>query len=344
MNMRAAVFESSGQNLSIREVPVPTPGPGQLLLKVHRCGVCGSDLHMTEADSAVRLRAGTIIGHEFAGEVVDVGVDVRDRWQSGQRVTAMPYIGCGSCADCANGMPVRCARVRSLATGGGGGFAEYVLVGSRETFELPQAVGWEHGAFVEPLAVGVHAVIASQLHLGARVLVIGAGPVGLAVAACARVAGAETVCVTARSDGRRELAKQMGATDFLIVDETLAERFRKSAGGSPDIIFECAGVPGMFDLCARLASVGTRVIMVGACMHVEATRPIVATAKELLLQFVVAYSRRDFATALRLIADGRVDPLPMHTATVGLDAFPETFESLRSARAQCKVLLDPSLG
>ena len=123
--MRAAVFEKPGEKFRIREVPTPAPGRGQLLIRVKRCGICGSDLHMTDSHSCFHPASGAIIGHEFSGEVVALGEGVGPEWREGQRITALPYQGCGRCARCLSGEPVWCSEVRSMPSGRAqGAFAE----------------------------------------------------------------------------------------------------------------------------------------------------------------------------------------------------------------------------
>ena len=341
--MRAAVFEKAGEKLRIRDVPMPVPGPGELLVKIRYCGVCGSDLHLTDPASCFHPKAGAVIGHEFCGEIVARGDGAGNAWQEGQRVAALPYIGCRRCVQCLAGNPVFCPGVRSKPSGvSSGGFAEFTVVGAAETLALPDALSWEEGAFVEPIAVGVHAVRKARMAPGSRVLVIGAGPVGLAVAACARASGAGPICVTARSSRRAERAARMGASAFLPHDENLAQAFADTAGGPPEIIFECVGLPGMLDLSCRLAGPHATVVVMGACLQEDRLLPIVPTMKELRLQFVVCYDRRDFATAIDLIASRRVMPLEMLTDVVDLDAFPDALENLRGAHSQCKILMAPS--
>jgi (R,R)-butanediol dehydrogenase/meso-butanediol dehydrogenase/diacetyl reductase len=340
--MRAAVFEGAGKNLEIRDVPVPAPGPGEMLIRVERCGICGSDLHLTDSASCYNPPAGSIIGHEFAGEIVDLGEGTSGTWKEGQRITALPFIGCGKCAHCLNGDSFFCPDVRSKTSGrSSGGFAEYTVVGAPEALLLPDQMSWDEGAFIEPIAVGVHAVARAKLPLGARVLIVGSGPVGMAVAACARAAGAGTIVVTSRSATRADLCRKMGATEFMKNDEHLAESFAKLAGGPPEFVFECVGLPGMLDLCSGLAAPRGTVVMIGACLQQEKLLPIVPTMKELSIQFVVCYVKQDFEVALAMIASGRVDPLLMHSDTITMAEFPEAFEALRERSTQCKVLLAP---
>jgi len=175
--MRAAVFRGVGKPLAIEAVPDPEPGPAELVLAVRDCGICGSDLHATEVtDGSGGMRPlspGTIMGHEFSGEVVAVGAAVAGRFKTGDRVTALPYIACGSCAACLTGQGHRCPAVVSGGFGKiPGAYAEYVRAGVHETLRLPPEVDWRAGALVEPLAVGLHTVDRAGLRPGEAVLVV----------------------------------------------------------------------------------------------------------------------------------------------------------------------------
>jgi len=343
MKMQAAVFERAGKPLEIRTVDVPRPGPGQLLIKVHRCGICGSDLHLTDTHGRWQVPAGTVLGHEFSGEVVELGEGTQDSWREGDRLAALPYIGCGKCYQCQSGLPFHCPHVLCLPTGDlVGGFCEYAVVGAREAARMRSDVTWEEGAFTEPLAVGLHAVAMSGLRPGMPVLVVGAGPIGLSAAAVARAFGAGPVVVCARSDRNADRAIRMGATAFFVNDETLPERFARHAGGPPEIVIECAGVPGMLERCAELAAPHARVVIAGGCNGPDPLYVIAPTAKELNYQFVATYSIRDFATAQLMIASRRIDPMPMFDGVIGLDALPATFESMRQDKAVCKLMVDPA--
>jgi (R,R)-butanediol dehydrogenase/meso-butanediol dehydrogenase/diacetyl reductase len=339
--MRAAVFQGAGKPLAIEEVADPTPGDGELLVRVKDCGICGSDLHAAEMPGA--LPPGTVMGHEFAGEVVEVGREARGEWKPGERVCALPYIACGRCRACLNGDGMRCERIR--ATGLGqlpGAYAEAVLVGAHEALRLPAPVGFREGATVEPLAVGLHAVHESRLQAGERVLVIGAGPIGLVTARWARFFGARDVVVSERAESRRALAAAFGAT--AVIDpgpEPLGVAFEKAAGGPPDVIFECVGVPGLLQECILTAPVRGRIVVVGVCMQPDTIMPGLAILKEVALKFVVGYLKQDFAFTLEMLDAERIDPQPMITSTVGLDRLPEAFEALRTTKTECKVLLEP---
>jgi (R,R)-butanediol dehydrogenase/meso-butanediol dehydrogenase/diacetyl reductase len=327
--MRAAVVNES-HGFDIVDVADPAPGPGELLLRVGACGICGSDLK-----AAANMRVGLVMGHEFAGEIVAVGRDV-DGWREGQQVCALPLIGCGQCVPCLTGDIAHCARVDMIGVGGSSGaYAEFIRVSAGETFALPAGTTADVGALVEPLAVGLHAVERAALRPGDDVLVVGAGPVGLAVTLWARHLGAREIAVSDPVEHRRRAAASFGAT--AAVDPSAGP----DAAATYDVVFECVGVPGMIGPCIKAAKVHGRVVVVGVCTKPDPIVPVVALMKELTIHFVVYYRRQDFAYTVAMLRDGRIDAAPMITDHVDLDAFPAAFEALKSPTTQRKVLVHP---
>ncbi len=342
--MKAAVFEAAGRPLTVQDVTDPTPGPADLILRVTACGICGSDLHLAEVRGGAGMPAlprGAVMGHEFAGEVVAAGHDVRATWRIGTRVTALPYVGCGACAACASAG--RCARAVELGLGRlPGAYAEYVRVGARETLALPDAVGNVAGALVEPLAVGLHAVHVARLERAEGVLIVGAGPIGLAVAAWCRFFGARDVVVSDLVPARLERAASLGATACVDArgGDVIGE-VKRSIGARPPVVFDCAGVPGSQQLAMDYAPTGGRIVVVGVCMQPDTILPVKAVTKELQVNYVFGYRRADFAFTIDMLAASRLDPLPMISRTVGFAAFPAAFEALKTSKHDCKVMLEP---
>lgn len=338
--MRAAVVEQVGRPLVVTEIADPAPAAGELVLRVRSAGVCGTDLHLSAPSAG--LRSGTVLGHEFAGEVVAVGTEV-EGWRIGDRACALPFIACGACAACLAGDGFGCSRVRTMGQGDLlGAHAEFVRVGAGETFRLPESLDYDAGALVEPLAVGLHALRAAELDPGGDVLVLGAGPIGLAAAAWARHLGAAEVVVADRLPARLALAEAFGATSTVnAADDPTLTSISDVCDGPPDVVVECVGTVGMLQECLQHVRRRGRVVVAGACMAPDALLPALACLKEVELRFVVAYSRQDFALALRLLAAGRVAGPAMITHRVGLEAFPEAFEALRAPTTQCKVMLRP---
>jgi (R,R)-butanediol dehydrogenase/meso-butanediol dehydrogenase/diacetyl reductase len=335
--MKAAVFKQPGQPMAIEEVPDPAPGARELVVKVGYCGICGTDLHSTRAGPAV-LPCGSILGHEFVGEIVEVGRDIADHWRRGERVCALPFLGCGRCLACLAGKTFECAAVKLTGLQVPGGFAEYVTTGDLETLRLPEGLALERAAMIEPLAVGLHAVRVAGLQPGQRVLVTGAGPIGLAVLLWARALGARSVVMSEFSPERRALATKLGASAVIDPAQPLGPQFAEVAGGAPELIFECVGAPGLLAACIEAAPRHGRIAVVGVCEQPDSFLPFPALVKELELRFAIAYGRDDFETVIAMLAQGRIDASAMVTHVVPLADMPAAFEALRTPSQQCKVL------
>jgi (R,R)-butanediol dehydrogenase/meso-butanediol dehydrogenase/diacetyl reductase len=334
--MKAAVFKGIGQPLAIETVPDPVPGTGEVIVRVRSCGICGSDLHMTE-DPLYGPKPGAVLGHEFAGEIAAVGAGVA-RLAVGERVAVAPIRSCGACASCAAGRPAWCPEMRLQ----GGGYAEYVVAAERQCFTLPSAMATQDGALVEPLAVAVHAVTLADLEPGARVLVVGGGPIGLAVTFWARRLGAKAVGVVDLAPEREELARAVGATAFFAGgQDEIAPRLEGVLGGPPDVVFECVGRPGLIGQCVSYVRPRGTVVVLGLCTEPDPWVPFAAVRKEARVQFSAFFEQRDFEFALDALAAGAAEPRALVTATVPLATMPEAFEALRRRTRECKVLVDP---
>ena len=345
--MRAAVFHRAEAALTIEHVPEPQIGATDLMIAVKCCGICGSDLHMADVcgpEGGMRpLPAGTVMGHEFCGEVVEVGRDAGAKWQVGDRVTALPYIACGHCQPCLSGLGYRCTTVRYTGLGDlPGAYAEYLRIGSSEALLLPPGVDWRLGALVEPLAVGLHAVHVARIAPGERVLIMGAGPIGLAAAMWARHYGAQHVVVSDKVPARLELASKIGATATVNASvEDVVGTCKRAAGGRADVILECIGVPGTQQLAMDYAPSGGRIVIVGVCMAPDTVLPPKAISKELQINYVFMYRKRDFEITIELMDQGRIDPTPLLSSVVSFDDFPSAFTKLKTDKSACKVLLEP---
>lgn len=344
--MKAAVFHELGKPLAIQEVPTPKAGAGELVLRVHYCGICGSDLHATRP-GVFLVPDGTILGHEFAGEIVESG---SPGWKVGEMVTAVPNNACADCrslglGECKDHLGILCAgnSITGFSPEVPGAYAEYVKCSAKEALRLPSQVRSREGATVEPLAVGMHAVNKGGVDLTSRVLILGAGPIGLAVTIFARLAGARNVVVSEYAKSRREAAGALGATAVINpAAEDVAEAFARHAGGPPDIIFECIGVPGLIQQCIDLSRPFGKVVVVGVCMVEDKFVPLSGTFKEVNIQFVLGYGRPDWRLVLDLLDSGRIDPKPMITDIVTLAQLPDAFEELRQPSTQMKILVQPN--
>jgi len=339
--MRAAVFEGVGRPLAIRKVPDPAPQPSEVVIRVARCGVCGSDLHMT-GNAHASYRIGITPGHEIAGEVVALGGRV-SRLRIGDRVTATSIFGCGSCPSCRTGDFFACPAFQAdpPAWGLEGGFGQYTVAPERHCVVLPRTLSLADGALIEPLACSLHGVRKARLAPGARVLVLGAGAVGLGAVYWARRLGAAQVAVAARSHRGEELAMALGATAFLATEQDRAEQVVAALGGAPDVVFECVGRPGLINEAMTLAGLRATVVVLGLCAQADVSMPVIGTMKELDLRFATTYTLGEFEHAADALDRGAPELRAMCTGTIGLDALPEAFESLREPNAHCKLMVDP---
>ena len=341
--MRAAVFKEIGKPLAIETLADPQCGPTDLILKVKNCGICGSDLHMTEATSIQPLPGGSVMGHEFAGEIVEIGSAVKGQWKVGERIAGFPYIYCGECAGCRNAGSGFGVCEKGIGVGLGqshGAYAEFVRIGSTGAHRLPSIVSFHEGAMIEPLSVGLHAVDKAQMERGATILVIGAGPVGLSVMLWAKFLGARHVIVSERAELRAKMAARFGATDAIDPAKALMPQVEAIAGKGPDIIFECVGAPGLINETMMMAPRNAKIVVAGVCQQMDSILPLMGIVKELTLQFVLGYRPRDFDYVIDMIAKDRVDVEHMITDVVDLNALPAAFEALRKPSHQCKVMLE----
>jgi (R,R)-butanediol dehydrogenase/meso-butanediol dehydrogenase/diacetyl reductase len=282
------------------------------------------------------IQPGAVLGHEFSGEVVELGSRSKG-YRIGDRVAVAPLRGCGGCPSCLAGEPSWCERMMLQ----GGGYAEFATATDRQCLKLPESTSLADGALVEPLAVALHGVGLSGLAAGARVLVMGAGPIGLGVAFWARRRGATKVVVSDLFDTQSELAHTLGATGFVKVGEETASRVHAALGGAPDIVFECVGRPGILaEALVHLRPRGT-IVMLGLCTSPDSFVPFAAVQKEAKFVTSAFFNMREYQVALDALDGGQAPPHAMVTETVSLEAMPAAFEALRKRTHQCKVMVRP---
>ncbi|MGY3696827.1 threonine dehydrogenase-like Zn-dependent dehydrogenase [Bradyrhizobium sp. USDA 3240] len=358
--MRAAIFRNG--EIVVDQMPEPKPGAGQVLVKSLACGICGSDLHarkhahrMVELSkflpgrTAMDLSRDVVFGHEFCCEILDYGPGTTRKLKPGTRVCSLPALltpegpkGIGYSNDYA------------------GAYAEQMLLSEPLLLEVPNGLAAEHAALTEPLAVGVHAVAMANIKGGEVPLVIGCGPVGLAVIAALKIRGLGPIVAADYSPARRLLAEKMGAD--VVVDPAKTQPYASWAEHAqmseaekaarppmqallpplkPALIFECVGVPGVLQQVFEGAPRSARVVVVGVCMETDKSEPMLGIIKELNVQYVLGYTPEEFAYSLRLIAEGQVDAASLVTGRVGIDGVAQAFADLANPEAHTKILVEP---
>lgn len=351
--MRAAVIRPG--HISVTDLPDPVPGPGQVLVRTLACGICGSDLHAAQdlkGFAANVARVGgpggldpdqdVVFGHEFSAELIGYGPDTTRELPLGTTVCAVP-MAFGPLGPESVGYSQRFP----------GGFGELMVLQEAGLLAVPEGRSPDEAALTEPLSVGEHAVNAATLAPGDACLVIGCGPVGLAVVAALKARGHGPVVAADFSPVRRSLAERLGADEVidpataspysrwgeLGVPASLIERGANDLFGLPSkdaVIFECVGVPGVLQQIVDGAPPKARVVVVGVCMTQDVVEPFPAIVKELQLRFVFGYTGEEFGRVLE-----RGAPDGLITSTVGLDGVAGAFAALRDPGEHVKIMVKP---
>jgi threonine dehydrogenase-like Zn-dependent dehydrogenase len=328
--MKAAIYAGKGGPITIEDMPDPEPGAGEVVIRVHRCGICGTDLSMTKGD-VFDFPAGQF-GHEIAGEIVALGKGV-EGLRLGQKLSVNPSGACGHCVGCAGHNHVMCREAPSFAQG----FAEYARLPVNLAVPLPDTLSLADGALIEPLAVSLYGLRQSGMKPGARVVVLGGGTVALYAIYWARALGAGKVVALSRSDRRRDMCIAMGADAFIAFGPDDVAETTEALGGPADIVFECVGAEGMMMKAIQHASVYGKVVSLGFCTRPDPLIPALAAYKCATIQFLVGYSMDEFLTIADQMDRGHVDPKAIITSEVPLSALPQTMDLLRGANNETKV-------
>jgi threonine dehydrogenase-like Zn-dependent dehydrogenase len=329
--MKAAVFRGSGKPLALETLDDPTPGPTDVIIKVHRCGVCGTDVHMT-AGNSWSYPLGCVPGHEYAGEIVELGARVSG-FKKGDHISALPSLGCGHCEACAHGNLVLCHHAGGVM----GGFGEYLRVPTEVAIKLPSTFSLADGALMEPFAIGLYGVRMAALKPDDRVLVLGAGSVALSAIFWAKRLGAGRIVALSRSPRRAALALAMGADAFIPAGDNDIEAVVEALGRAPDVVFECVGAVGLLSRAIAHARVLGHVVSLGFCTSPDTLVPAVAGYKGVRLSFPVGYTLKDFEFVADALLAGAADPKMLITSVVGLGQLPAALEALRGPNSETKV-------
>jgi len=336
--------------LVVDEVAEPVPAAGQVLVRTLACGICGSDLHaLTHADQMVLMSEEStdgvpeamrprimdpsrdvVMGHEFSAEVLELGENVGNV-VVGDVVVSLP-VAFGPTGIHAIGYSNELP----------GGYGERMVLSDAVCLKVPNGLDPRHAALTEPMAVGLHAVNRSTIRAGDAAIVLGCGPVGLAIVAALVQHHVEPIVAADFSPARRALAITMGA--HATVDpreEPAIEAWRRLGAKEPLHLYEAVGVPGMIDQALRDVPRGAQIMVAGVCMETDEIHPMRAIAKELTLRFVLGYDPMEFGTCLSAIAEGTYDVRPMITGSVGVEGVAQAFADLADPEQHCKILVEP---
>lgn len=326
-----------------KEIDEPTKKEGYVLIDVKKSGICGSDLHYFEAGAPV----GLVMGHEFSGVVVDPGS--RTDLKVGDRVTALPISPCGECHACLKGNPQYCLETWNQAVGlsvdNPGGLTSRILVREDMVLRLPDEVSFEEGAMVEPTSVALHAVHLADIQVGAKVLVIGGGIIGLVSALLAKKEGASYVALSETNEARGKKALSLGVADefFDAKDEKAVEKMVEKTEGGFDIVIECCGNSPAVSSALMAVKPGGCVVLVGVSLGPVTIPTVLGVMRELTIKGAIAYTKEEFASVISLIAEKQIDVMPFVDEEIGLDEVQTAYEKLTSGTtAEVKILVDPN--
>ena len=362
--MRAVIRRN--KQLVCDEIEDLAPGPGQVLVRTLACGICGSDLHSLHSmehmiETSRRANGGdalggggfdpsadTVFGHEFCAEILDHGPGTTGLIKPGTRVVSVPVTLTATGVEAlgfSNRLP--------------GGFAERMILTEALLLEVPNGLPTDLAALTEPFAVGAHAVAKARLDKDSVSLVVGCGPVGLAVIAGLKARGHGPVIACDYSPRRRAAAERLGA-DVVIDPATESPHSRWEGFGVPTaraaqnmarmmgktfgqpVVFECVGAPGILQHLIEASPAGSQIVVAGVCMETDKIEPAIAITKEIELTFVFGYSPEEFAHTLRQISEGVIDVSGVVTGKVGLSEVAQAFVTLGDPEAHVKILVEPT--
>lgn len=329
--MKQAVMTAPGR-IEFRDVPTPTPKDGEVLIKMMRIGVCGSDIHVYHGKHPYTSYP-VVQGHEVSGEIAGLGPGVGG-FKPGDKVTVQPQVVCGKCYSCTHGSYHICDELKVMGFQTTGMASEYFAVDAKKVLKLPDGMSLDKGAMVEPLAVAVHALGRAGGISGKKVLVLGAGPIGNLVAQAAKGLGADKVMITDISDYRLGVAKECGA-DFCVntgSNELAPEILKNFGPDKADLILECIGINTTMDQAVSNARKGTDIIVVGVFGMKASVDLGFVQDRELRLIGTAMYQERDYIRAIELIEAGRISLEPLITDHFEFDDYLEAYRYIEEKK------------
>ena len=319
------------KKLEVGEIDKPVSCDDKVIIKVESCGICGSDIHNWDLGEP----KGLVMGHEFAGTVVDSGFS---DFNIGDRVTGLPISPCLECDACKTGNYQYCKKTWTDAIGlsinNPGGFGEYVSVRSDMVKKIPDNVTFDEASMVEPASVSLHAVNLADVKVGDKVLIVGGGIIGLLSAEFAKMNGASYVCLLETNEARGNKAIELGIVDEYLnaLDDNIVGNMLEKSNGGFDKVIECCGNSGAVTEAIMGCKPGGDVILVGVSVTNVSIPLVVAVMSEVKLQGSIAYTEQEFEKVIELVGDKKIDVLKYIDAKVGLDDVQLSFERLTSGR------------
>lgn len=330
--MKSIVYKNA-QEVTVEQKAVPEIGPGEVLIKVAYAGICGSDMNIYQGMHP-RAKAPLVMGHEFSG-TIEKG---HPTLAKGTPVTVYPLLSCGHCEPCLSGAAHVCNTLKLIGIDCDGAMAEYVKVPADKVLEIPPTLSLKLGAFIEPLAVGVHAVRRSGYKPGDRVVVFGAGPIGLCVASCLKYFGASKVIVIEANPYRLQVAQKLGFTTIDAANEDVRAKVKEYTNGvNADFAFDCAAHPSVQTHLMDILRVQGTAVVVGSYKKPPEVDLLKVEFKELTMIGIRVYERRDFEIAIRILESGFIDfNLLLSEATP--EQAPAVFQDLLKGTNMIKML------
>ena len=339
--MRSVVIKDV-KEFEIKDIEEPKKENGKVTIEVIKSGICGSDIHYWESGSP----SGLVMGHEFSGNIIDAS---DSEFNVGDRVTALPISPCGKCSACLVGNVQYCPETWTYGIGlsmdNPGGLTSKINVRSDMVLKLPDNVSYEEGAMVEPTAVSLHAIHLADIKVGAKVLIIGGGIIGLGCAMFAKLEGAGFVALSETNERRGKKAVELDVADcwYDAKDQnSIAEMLTKTGDGF-DVVVECVGNSPAVNSALTLVKPGGTVVLVGVSTTAIDTYTTIAVMKELKVLGAIAYTKEEFKTCIELISNKQIDVSKFISKEVGLNEVQSAYQELTSGNTDSiKILVDPS--
>ncbi len=340
--MKSVAIKGQKQ-FEVKEIEEPVSKDGYVVLDVKKAGICGSDIHYWVSGQP----EGLVMGHEFCGIVTDPGA--REDLKVGDRVTALPISPCGHCSACMTGNPQYCRETWTNASGLSlthpGAYAPKLAVRPDMVIKVPDTITDEEVSMVEPTAVGLHAIHLADIKVGAKVLVIGAGIIGLVSAMFAKKEGASYVAISETNEARGKKSVELGVADewFDAKKETFMNDIMTKTNGGFDVVIECCGNAPAVSSALMTARPGGTVVLAGVALGSITIPTVVAVMSELTLKGAIAYTKEEFQTCIDLMANKQIDVTKFVSKVVSLEEVQASFEELTCGTSDSiKILIDPA--